>query len=184
VKSPRITVLPAPELGDEQSLAFDLAGTVALPSPFPATARVFVIRTPKKSESTDKDDQGPRFFIKILQVINPRHIATTFLQADDVRAVRLPSESGSVADLANWKFLNIDEVRAQIKAAIKELSKADYAVGSFEVELFEEAVVYVPEFAPVLSHVEFAVVAAVAAEQIPIPVCPTEPPKRFACPPW
>jgi hypothetical protein len=185
MKPPKITVLPAPELGEEQKLAFDLAGTVGLPSPFPAVGRVFVVRTPKKAEAGEKDDPGARFFIKIVQTISPKHIATLFLETDDVRAVRCPPESGPATDLASWKFQNIDEVRGQIKGAIKELSKPDYAAaGSFEVELFEEAVVYVPEFAPVLSRVEFALVAATAAEQVAIHICPPhEPPKLFACPP-
>jgi hypothetical protein len=185
LKPPRLTAFPAPELGEEQRLAFDLAGTVGLPSPFPAVGRVFVIRTPKKTEPGEKDDHGPRFFIKIVQTISPKHIATTFLQTEDVRAVRCPPESGPVTDLATWTFLNIDDVRALIKAAIKELSKAEHvAACSFEVQLFNQAVVYVPESAPVLSRAEFALVAAVAAEQVPILLCPHhEPPRPFACPP-
>ncbi len=183
MKPTRSAVFPVAELGEEQKLAFDLAGTVGLPSPFPAAGRVCVIKTPRKTEAADKDDRAPRFFLKILQTISPKQLVTTFLQTEDVRAVRSPTAGEPIADPASWKFLNIDEVRAQIKGAIKELSKTEYdATGSFEIQLFDQAVVYVPEFAPVLSRVEFALVAAVAAEQVPVRPCPTEPP-RWPCPP-
>lgn len=182
MKPTKNAVFPAPEVGEEQKLAFDLAGTVGLPAPFPAAGRVYLIRTSKKADSADKDDRAPRFFVKIVQTISPKQIATTFVQSEDVRAVSSPAAGEPVTDPASWKFLNIDEVRAQIKAAIKELSKTEYeATGSFEIQLFDQAVVYVPEFAPVLSRVEFGLVAAVAAEQVPIRPCPTEP--RWPCPP-
>jgi hypothetical protein len=170
-----LAAIPASELGAEHKLAFDLAGTVGLPSPFPATGRVSLIRS-AQNEAGPSGGSKPRFFIKILQSVSPKQIMTVFVDPYDVRGVRYHTGRGTVADASSWKFMNIDDVRARIKSAIEELTKPSYAAsGSFEIPLFEEAIVYVPESAPLLARAEIALVAAVAAENRSFRTCPTEP---------
>jgi hypothetical protein len=179
-KEPR--PIPFLALGEEQKLALDLAGTVGLPSPFPAHGFVAVIRVPTL-EPGQKNGDKPAFYVKIVHSMSPKQIATAFLHPEDVRAVRIHLKNRPVADQASWEYLNRNKVQAQIKAALDELAMASADPhSSIEVRLFEEAIVFVPESAPLLARLEFAVVAAVAAEMVPLRACPPEAAHHFACP--
>jgi hypothetical protein len=175
-----LAAVPASELGTEHKLAFDLAGTVGLPSPFPATARVSLIKS-AHHEPASAAMAKPRFFIKIVQCVSHKQLVTAFADPYDVRGVRSYTGSGPLADPSSWTFVNIEDVRTRIKNAIEELTKPTYAAGgAFEIPLYDQAVVYLPEAAPLLQRIEFALVAAVAAENRTSRMCPTEPPWPFA----
>jgi hypothetical protein len=89
-----------------------------------------------------------------------------------------------LADQASWEYLDRQKVQARIKAAVDELARADVDPhSSVELRIFDEAIVFVPESAPLLARLELAVVAAVAAELVPLRACPLESPRPFPCPP-
>jgi hypothetical protein len=172
-----LNVSPTSELGDDQKLAFDLAGTVALPSPFPAAGRVLLVRLP----APDRGREGgrrPRFVIKIVQVVNEKQLFTAFVHPHDVRAIRVHSGAGSPADLRSWSFVSGEDLRAALEDAIDELGKPDFDTGgSFEAQLYEQAIVYVPETAQLLARVEYGVPAGVAVA-IEVPAMRHCPPRE------
>jgi hypothetical protein len=172
---------PTHELGDDHKLAFDLAGTVALPSPFPAAGRVLVVRQPG-SKTAKGAGHRPRFFIKIVQVVSEKQVVTGFVSPHDVRAVRVLKHGAPLAEPQSWSYISGEEARTEIDAAIEELRKEEYGTGgSFEVVVYEQAVVYVPETAPMLVRVEYSVPAgvAVATAHLAKQHCPPQP----KCPP-
>ena len=68
-------------------------------------------------------------------------------------------------------FRPMDGIAAEITAAVKKLSEAVAKKrGVYEVCLFEDAVIYVPEWAPVFLRIqyEFGVSAVEAAENVEI----------------
>ncbi len=182
---------PTCEFSNEQEAAFALTGTVALPSPFPASARIFIGIMPRLYGSS-----AERYYLKIVQVITDKLIVTQFVNLDYLRAVRLRPESGRYDDLREWTLRvdvdlhkELEDAKETLKQAAKETLKqaASETRGAYEFLLFPEhqGVVYVPETAPVLVRTEYGVVAAEASESgcftrmAPTMHCCAEP-----VPPW
>ncbi len=155
------------EFANEHHHAVTLAGVVALPSPYPATARAFFVLTDWDAEAV--------IYIKLVQVLNSKHIITRFIRPDDVRAIR-PKPSAATSDDPNdWPILSPTKTQKEIRAgeaAIVEHANAA-RVKHLEELWHPEVILYVPETASVLHRHEYGVTAAVSAEGIerPLGVC-------------
>jgi hypothetical protein len=180
---------PASEFADEQIIAHTLAGTVMLPAPFPASARIYIGIKPRKNAKS-----AERFYLKIVEVVSDKYVATRLVNLDDFRAVRLRPDASRGADLRDWTFKTADDLQTELeeaKATLRQAASED--LGAHELSLFSagqskaperqrsrqvddagragqyaaaaaepEGVVHVPESAPVLVRVEYGVVAAEA----------------------
>ncbi len=157
-KSIPTTSIPTTEFTDEHKATLALAGTVALPSPFPASARIFVGIMPTSAA-------GDQHYLKIVEKLGDKYTVTRLMNLDYLRAVRLRPASGSYHDVREWELKTAAELKAELAAAINELPPNPAT--AYEVPLFpakQEGVVYVPETAPVLVRAEYGVLAAEAAE--------------------
>ncbi len=150
------------EFGPKQELAFALTGTVALPSPFPATGQVFLLIVAGAPER--EGPQALKFFLKSVQVVNSQCIATRTIARDAVRAIGYYSKGGQETRDGEWTVVPIDRL-PQIALAATQAAEAREIdrSGSLEFLLFENAVLYVPESAQVLHRLEFGLTAAVSA---------------------
>jgi hypothetical protein len=160
--------VPSVELSAEHMTNLDLVRTVSLPSPFPATARVFVVRHPGAKQPSGKEGR-PKFHIKVVQTINESYIVTRYVSPDYVRQIRLQPEKG---DLVRPVAISGEQVHKDIEAILWEAA----AVGSQEAELYpgRTGVVIVPEDAPVILRHEQFVPAATSLEPAFVP--------RLQCP--
>ncbi len=137
-----------------------LAGTVALPSPFPASARIFVGVMPTSAA-------GDQHYLKIVEKVGDRYTVTRLMNLDYLRAVRLRPASGSYNDVRGWELKTAEELHAELATAKSQLPAKPataHEVPLFPAQQAQEAVVYVPETAPVLVRAEYGVLAAEAAE--------------------
>lgn len=179
------------EFDREQRAALALAGTVALPSPFPASARIFIGIMPRHVQAVER-----RFYLKIVETIGAKYKVTRLVDLAYLRAVRVRPESGRYHNLSDWTVLTIEDLHGNLDDAKEalNLAVAEEATTSYEVPLFPEVleeapdepgqgeveapaqgavveperqgIVYVPETAPVLVRTEYAVTAVEAAEAI------------------
>jgi hypothetical protein len=162
--------VPTSDFGEDQKHAFDLAGTVALPSPFPAFGRLVVVRLARASvlpsqmlAQDKKPDGNVSYIIKLVQAVSEKLLVTRFVSPDDVRSVRVVRCAADTADPNCWELMDGADLRA-------ELLKIDWgdAVkdgrGSHELELYATAVLYVPESVQVLVRLEFGLPAALSVE--------------------
>jgi hypothetical protein len=154
---------PSKELGAEHLLALGLVGTVALPSPFPATARIFVVRHPLPPRIDD--ESARKYHIKIVQTINDSCIITRFVDHDAVCLIRF--QPASEGESSKEGPFSLDHAEVQ-----KLVGGLDWDVvderASHEIEPFPQAtgVVHVPETQPVLLRYELSVPAATSLEQL------------------
>ncbi len=149
-----------------------MAGTIPLPSPFPASGRVYLIGA-SNSHGTNGNGHknGVEFYLKSVQVISERNIVTRTLELDSVRAIAFENgadRSGHDHHKANgdhWTVTPVDE-SSRIAEAMQRLrdAKGESQNGSLEVLLYDKAVLYVREAAPVLHHQELGITAAVSAD--------------------
>ncbi len=151
---------PTTELGSEHLAALSLVGTVALPSPFPATGRILVVRPP-----APKGVAAPKYHIKVVQKINDSCTITRFVDHNAVNLIRFqPATQGVPPELGPF---SLDQ------AGVKKLvGGLDWKViddrASHEIEPFPQhtGVVHVPENQPVLLRYELSVPAATSLEQL------------------
>jgi hypothetical protein len=163
---------PTPILayGDEQIAALSLAGTVALPSPFPASARISMVMSPEPSEDGTSTEQ--KFSLKLVEVIGDKLIVTRFVSLENVRAIRFCFGSNTNDDPWIWKLKIFRELSADFRTTKEELKaysqtfKNAGTIFSFEqnLESGTRGIFYVPETAPVLVRTDVAVVAAQAVD--------------------
>jgi hypothetical protein len=156
--------------GAEQIAALALAGTVALPSPFPASARISMVMSPENSDDGTSTEQ--QFSLKLVEVIGDKLIATRFVSLDNVRAIRFRTGSNTNTDPWIWRLKTSRELSADFRTTndgLKDYSQTFKNAGTkflFEqnLESGTQGIVYVPETAPVLVRTEVAVVAAQAVD--------------------
>jgi hypothetical protein len=146
------------ELYPCQLTALALAGTVALPSPYPAYGSVSLVVV------GDGDDR--EVLVKIVQVVSPRRIITRFIRPEDIRAIRGNPDGTVGAGPESWPICDIKKLRADLDSRIKALL-ARVGTGPHAESLwYPAAIVYVPESAPVLHRNEIGVAAAISAEEV------------------
>jgi hypothetical protein len=159
-KSMPTTAIPTTEFTDEHKATLALAGTVALPSPFPASARIFVGIMPASAA-------GDQHYLKIVEKIGDKHTVTRLMNLDYLRAVRLRPASGSYNDAREWELKTAEELQAELATAKSKLPAKPataHEVPLFPAQQVQEGVVYVPESAPVLVRAEYGVLAGEAAD--------------------
>ena len=154
---------PSKELASEHMIALGLVGTVALPSPFPATARILVVRHPLPPRIDD--ESARKYHIKIVQTINDSCIITRLVDHKAVSLIRF--QPASAGESSKEGLLSLDHADVQ-----KLVSGLDWDVvderASHEIEPFPQhtGVVHVPETQPVLLRYELSVPAATSLEQL------------------
>ena len=139
--------------------AIKIAGTVALPSPFPACGSLSIVVAPEDGE-----------YETYLRIVQHR-----VRQADHhaIRATGGCSSHPCAGDRRphgspeTWPIIGPKEVQRRIGKKEKELRAAATKSGSAsESEWLAAAIVYVPEAAPVLHRNDVGVTAAVSAEEV------------------
>jgi hypothetical protein len=139
--------------------ALKIAGTVALPSPFPACGSLSIIVAP--------EDGDYETYIRIVQVVSGRRMITRFVRLADVRAIRAPEKSTAQGPPETWQIILAKEVQRRISKKEKDLrTAATKSKTACESEWLPAAIVYVPEAAPVLHRNDVGVTAAVSAEEV------------------
>jgi hypothetical protein len=148
-----------PGLGKNQRTALLLAGTVTLPSPFPAAGRVSLIVDPRASAA-----KGPSI-VKIEHKLNDMQIISWFVNESDIRACRVPPAAGASVPLEEWRTLSSEEVGNRIKDELTRQGGRSPEPGQLdEPAMYDAAIVHVPETARVLVRVEAGVPAAVGTD--------------------
>ena len=152
---------------NEHHYAMTFAGTIALPSPYPATGRASFVLTDWDSEHV--------VYIKLIQVVNPRQIISRFVRPEDIRAIRPRPSAPTSDDPEEWPVLSPAKTREQIRAGEAAIvAHADAArLKYLEEPWHREVILYVPERAAVLHCHELGMTAAESAERLlhPMGVC-------------
>src|SRR5579875_2956433 len=139
--------------------ALRLAGTVPLPSPYPACGSVSVV--------VARDDGELEVFVKILQIVGDKRIITRFIRPDDIRAVRSNPHGEAGGGPESWPVRGIKRIKGELDKLARELLEKAEKTGILgEAAWFPAAIVYVPESAPVIHRNEVGVTAAVSAEEV------------------
>jgi hypothetical protein len=150
-------------LSPDQFLALQLAGTVGLPSPSPATGSVEI--------TTSSSDSG--IYLRIVHRVSQKLTLIRYVGIDYVRAICTHWEVGEAAGAAKggaakppvptcWACKTPGEFGPLLEQRLKA-GKG----GPFPLAWLEDAVVYVPEQAPVLMQVDVGLTAAESAEYYP-----------------
>jgi hypothetical protein len=139
--------------------ALMLAGTVPLPSPYPACGPVSLAIT--------RDGEDYEVFVKILQVVSDRRIITRFVRPEDVRAIRGHSNGRDGGGPESWPLHGLKRIKGELDKRAKELLERARKTGVLdEAPWYAAAIVYVGESAPVLHRDEIGVTAAVSCEEV------------------
>ena len=145
---------PGFEFDHDQKVAFALAGTVALPSPFPASGRVS-IGIFQQIKGQEKRVKEPTYYLKSVQLITETLIVTRIFSLSDLRAARTYTDTASTDGSAEWTLSTVEEAWGEISNTIK-LIKGE----NLEVIWKRAAILYVLESTPVLTRVEKGLTAA------------------------
>ncbi len=152
---------------EEHKVALAVTGTVALPFPFPASARVSVVAPAKEL------GLAPHY-LKIVQVVSDKQFTTWFVDLDHVRAIRVPAAGDAKpAPHSGWVLQAPETLKKDIDAAIAKLAPDK---GVHEVPLYAKAIVLVGESVPVITRYEFVATAAECGDLPHIDVCVHCPP--------
>lgn len=160
----------------DQLTAYELAGTVPLPSPFPASGPVWI------AFQRPAGGKPIYVFLKVIHHVAPRLRIARLVRLEDVRGIRIlkscepaaaaPTESRRPAvapppadhsAACEWEQWSVADLHARVRDAVdKHEPKSDD-----EFPLFPNAILYVPETAPVLMQVDAGMTAAESAEYYP-----------------
>jgi hypothetical protein len=156
---------PSAHFGTATREALAKAGTVELPSPRPASGRLYLGINP--DSDPELPSGAPHYFLRLVQIVSPNVVITRIVDLKEFRGVSVPAPTKE--DTARRKFQTVNEIAKHIAGAISNLTNV---AGSkrevYEVCLFEDAVIYVLESAPVFIRInkEFGVSAAEAGEYV------------------
>jgi hypothetical protein len=147
------------EFQPSQHTALTLAGTVPLPSPYPASGSVSLVMV--------RDGEDYEILVKILQVVGDKRIITRFVRPEDIRAIR-GNPDGTIGDGPDsWPVLGIKKIKGALDQRAKDLTEKARTTGLLdEAPWFDAAIAYVAEAAPVLHRNEAGVTAAVSCEDV------------------
>jgi hypothetical protein len=162
----------ASRLGENHLRSIALAGTVAVPSPFPSLSRIDVSTYGITKDEVDSLDaptsfEALQFFRKVLveiaHEVNPRLTITRVVKLCDVAAAFLPADTSQVS-LSHGQWYLSAELEALVLDKLSELDTQDLPA---LVPLLFESIVYLPETAKVLLRVETGMTAAESVEYYP-----------------
>jgi hypothetical protein len=157
----------------EYQAAISLAGTVMFPSPFPAAARVTIVKPPEELRLGGH-------FIKIVQVVSQRQFTIWLTPLDTLRAARVPAPAAASVEpgpFAGWSLRIGNELKTDIETALAHTEQVTGGAGAL---LYPRASVFVAESAPVIVRCEIVTIARDAAEECCDFFCPVCPPPH--CP--
>ncbi|MFO0958386.1 MAG: hypothetical protein U0800_13305 [Isosphaeraceae bacterium] len=146
------------------------AGTVCLPYPPPASGRLYLgIDPTAKPLGTDLSPGSHRFFLRLVHKSSESQTITRIVDLRELRGVGLPPGDDRCGGVGNgWRvFRSTDQLAEILSVAAEKLKKvADGGTSPQEICVFEDAVIYVPEVAPVFTRIvqEYGVTAAESAE--------------------
>ncbi len=133
-----------------------LAGTVALPSPFPAPARVSV------GVYAQEPGCDPDVYLEIVQVVDMHRTIVRIVRFEDVRAIQA---SDGTTPVEEAPLQSARQLSTKVDAISRALVGGANGSGKpVEKLLFKEAIVYVPEAAPVVHRAELGLTAIESAE--------------------
>jgi hypothetical protein len=139
--------------------AIKLAGTVALPSPFPAFGSIYIVVAP--------EDGDYETYLRIVQQVTGKRIITRFVRIADVRAIKAPAKAEAAGSPETWDLTGPKDIQRKIAKQEKELrAQASKSGIACESPWLPAAIVYVAEAAPVLHRNDVGVTAAVSAEDV------------------
>lgn len=165
-----INVISTNPFSHQQEAAFALAGTVALPSPPPASGPLSLGCNAGRRNSANP--VIPRFYLKSVQRVSDRQLINRIFDLEELRAVSLPGSDDCGREPPRRILVaDDDEVACRIASATGQLEEAAAKQGpnrNFEVELFACAVAYIRESTPVLTQIqyEYGVTAAESSENV------------------
>jgi hypothetical protein len=138
-----------------------------LPFPPPASGQLFIGINPDYIPPDPKLGLvlagAPKYFLRLVQVVSRKQVITRIVDLEKLHGVSLPIGDGY------REFRSVEGIAAHIASAVQKLNAAEAKKrGVYEVILFEDAVIFVPESAPVVLRVqnEFGVCAVEAAENV------------------
>ena len=166
------TVTPSLEFGPEQRAAFAISGAIALPSPFPASARITMGIMPRSTTPGADADAASQFFLKLVERLRDNDIVTRLVSLKDLRAIRFLSAPAQPGYPWAWTLKTREDLFTDLNTARKSLESALDSAGSpgpsfsFEVDLDSgtQGILYVPEASQILVRLEFGLLAAEAAQ--------------------
>jgi hypothetical protein len=173
----------------ESMVAYSLAGTIALPSPYPATGAICIVPGPEA-------EGAPReIYLKVIHRVSYRLKVSRLVALDDVRAILAPSvswaevsqpedeeaegrvdrptagpETASPVPFSpqqGWEVKVAGEIRVLVDQWLEGDDDSGGSGPSEEACWLDDAIVYVPEAARVLMTVEAGMTAAESAEYYP-----------------
>lgn len=147
------------EFQREQRVVFALAGTVAIPSPFPAHARISMGVFPRPQDC-HSDTYTYQYYLKLTQSCGDREVETRVVRLEDLRAVRSCVRECHYYGPEDWTLRTADDlcaVLAEKKAALLQMAATPGVEP--EIELDPRAILYVPSDAPVLVRTEYGTTA-------------------------
>jgi hypothetical protein len=162
-------------LDREQEIAFRLAGTVGLPSPYPATGSVEIVAL------VGDDGKPVEVYLRVIHRLSLRLKIARLVELSSVRAVYaawrpaatappVVSHPAPAPSPTDWSVRTAKAVRTHVLRRLR----VGKAKGRVVFPLLPAAIVYVPESAPVLMDVEIGMTAAESAEYYP-PLTPGVP---------
>lgn len=172
------TAVPSDEFGQATKQALAKAATVMLPCPPPAHGKLYIGINP--DFNPDLPFGSPNFFLRLVQRVSPKEVITRIVDLNELRGLSVPASTTEGVVLREFRTVN--DIAEEIEHAKDILTAAAEAVRRvYEVCLFENAVIYVPEWAPVFLRIlyEFGVSAVEAAENVESLVSP-----ETCCPHW
>ena len=101
--------------------AIKLAGTVALPSPFPAFGSLHIVVAP--------EDGDYETYLRIVQHVTGKRIITRFVRLADVRAIRAPRNRRPREARKPGRSIGPKEIKRKIAKQEKELLDKAIEIG-------------------------------------------------------
>ena len=95
------------DFGISQQTAITLAGTVALPSPFPAFGSLWIVLV--------FEDGDFEVYIKIVQTVSDKRTITRFVRPSDIRAIRAPAPGAPPCGPEGWPITTGKKVQSEIE---------------------------------------------------------------------
>jgi hypothetical protein len=153
-------------------------GTVKLPHPHPASGRLYIGINPDSNPDSNPNLPAgpPKFFLRLVQTVSTKQVVTRIVDLKELRGISLPATSTEKGKTSRkFHTVNDREIADQIREKTSSLMLAERTEsGVYEVVLFEDAIILVPESAPTVVQIqfEFGVTAAEAAEHVDLLVNP------------
>jgi hypothetical protein len=151
----------------EHKRLLHIAGTVALPSPQPAAGSVEIF--PSERQADKADDAYLRVTYRIsLNVTIKWTVSLKYVSALSAPHSVFPPDSPGTSSptISDWDIKTADEVE---RLVLKRIAAQKSGESQSPLFWLQDAILYVPEGAPVLRQAEAGLTAAESAEFIPPP---------------